>query len=129
VQNVLDRSPIVINSDGLARRSYLYGADMAIWLWSALAKKKSSHPLHIGSEHSISIRELAQAVANVSITELNFTPEIKVATTSNNPAQFHQYVPSNSDTRSYLKVQEWTSLEAGITQMIKEARPNLSTDY
>jgi nucleoside-diphosphate-sugar epimerase len=122
VQNVLDRSPIVINSDGLARRSYLYGADMAIWLWPALAKKKSSHPLHIGSEHSISIRELAQAVANVSITELNFTPEIKVATTSNNPAQFHQYVPSNSDTRSYLNVEEWTSLEAGIALMIKNLK-------
>ena len=122
VQNVLDRKPIFINSDGQARRSYLYGADMAIWLWSALAKKKSPQPLHIGSAHSISILELAQAVANVSTTELNFTPEIKIANAPDNPEQFHQYVPSNLDTRSYLKVQELTSLETGIALMIKNLK-------
>jgi nucleoside-diphosphate-sugar epimerase len=95
---------------------------MAIWLWSALATKKTPQPLHIGSEHSISIHELAQAVAKVSAKELKFTPEIKVANTSNNPSQFHQYVPSNSDTRSYLNVEEWTSLEAGIALMIKNLK-------
>ena len=123
VQNVLDRKPILINSDGQSRRSYLYGADMAIWLWSALAKKTPPHPLHIGSEHSISILELAQAVASTSATELNFTPEIRVAETSANPEKFHQYVQSNSDTRSYLNVQEWTSLNAGIAQMIRNSMP------
>jgi nucleoside-diphosphate-sugar epimerase len=123
VQNVLDRKPILINSDGRSRRSYLYGADMAIWLWSALAKKTPPHPLHIGSEHSISILELAQAVASTSATELNFTPEIRVAETAANPEKFHQYVPSNSDTRSYLNVQEWTSLDAGIAQMIRNSIP------
>ena len=120
VQNVLDRKPIFINSDGQARRSYLYGADMAIWLWSALAKKKSPQPLHIGSEHSISILELAQAVARVSTTELNFVPEIKVANPSANSEKFHQYIPSNSATKSYLNVQEWTSLETGIALMIRD---------
>jgi dTDP-glucose 4,6-dehydratase len=123
VQNVLDRKPILINSDGQSRRSYLYGADMAIWLWSALAKKTPPHPLHIGSEHSISILELAQVVAAVSAAELNFTPEIRVAETSANPEKFHQYVPSNSDTRAYLNVQEWTSLNAGIAQMIRNSMP------
>jgi nucleoside-diphosphate-sugar epimerase len=122
IQNVLNRSPIVINSDGLARRSYLYGADMAIWLWSALAKEKAPNPLHIGSERSISILELAQTVAKVSSAELNFTPEIKVAKTPDDPKKFHQYVPSNSNTRSFLNVQEWTSLESGIAQMIRNLR-------
>jgi dTDP-glucose 4,6-dehydratase len=123
VQNVLDRKPILINSDGQSRRSYLYGADMAIWLWSALAKKMPPHPLHIGSENSMSILELAQVVATVSAAELNFTPEIRVAETSANPERFHQYVPSNSETRSYLNVQEWTSLDAGIAQMIRNSIP------
>jgi dTDP-glucose 4,6-dehydratase len=120
VQNVLDRKSIHVNSDGQARRSYLYGADMAIWLWSALAKRSSPHPLHIGSEHSVSILELAQAVARVSTSELNFTPEIRVTETSANQEKFHQYVPSNSDTRSYLNVLEWTSLETGIALMIRD---------
>ena len=120
VQNVIDRKPIHINSDGQARRSYLYGADMAIWLWSALTKRSSPHPLHIGSEHSVSILELAQAVARVSTTELNFVPEIKVANPSANSEKFHQYIPNNSATKSYLNVQEWTSLETGIALMIRD---------
>ena len=121
VQNVIDRKPIHINSDGQARRSYLYGADMAVWLWSALAKRSSPHPLHIGSEHSVSILELAKVVARVSETNLNFNPEIRVANTSDDPKQFHQYVPSNSDTRSYLNVQEWTTLETSIALMIRDS--------
>lgn len=121
VQNVLDKKPILINSDGQARRSYLYGADMATWIWCALAKRESSHPLHIGSEHSVSILELAQAVARVSAVELNFVPEIKVAITVPNPASFHQYVPSNTITRSHLNVQEWTTLETGIALMIRDS--------
>ena len=120
VQNVIDRKPIHINSDGQARRSYLYGADMAVWLWSALTKRSSPQPLHIGSEHSVSILELAQAVARVSTTELNFIPEIKVANQSANSEKFHQYIPSNSATKSYLNVQEWTSLETGIALMIRD---------
>ena len=120
VQNVIDRKPIHINSDGQARRSYLYGADMAIWLWSALTQRSSPNPLHIGSEHSVSILELAQAVARVSKTELNFVPEIKVANPSANSEKFHQYIPSNSATKSYLNVQEWTSLETGIALMIRD---------
>ena len=128
VQNVIDRKPIHINSDGQARRSYLYGADMAIWLWSALTKRSSPHPLHIGSEHSVSILELAQAVARVSTTELNFAPEIKVANPSANSEKFHQYIPNNSATKSYLNVQEWTSLETGIALMIRNSGSNLSTD-
>ena len=120
VQNVIDRKPIHINSNGQARRSYLYGADMAVWLWSALTKRSSPHPLHIGSEHSVSILELAQAVARVSTTELNFIPEIKVANPSANSEKFHQYIPNNSATKSYLNVQEWTSLETGIALMIRD---------
>ena len=95
-----------------------------IWLFGyGLPSRKRSlrNPLHIGSAHSISILELAQAVANVSTTGLNFTPEIKIANAPDNLEQFHQYVPSNSDTRSYLNVQEWTSLEAGIALMIKNS--------
>ena len=120
VQNVIDRKPIHINSDGQARRSYLYGADMAIWLWSALAKRSSPHPLHIGSEQSVSILELALAVARVSTTELNFVPEIEVAIPTANSEKYHQYIPNNSATKSYLNVQDWTSLETGIALMIRD---------
>jgi nucleoside-diphosphate-sugar epimerase len=110
IQNALDRQPIAIQGDGRARRSYLYGADMATWLWSALAHGQTASPYHIGSEDSVSILELAQAVATVSGEVLNYIPEITVAKEINLSESVHQYVPANSDTRKALRVSEWTSL-------------------
>lgn len=119
VQNALDRKPIVVNGDGQARRSYLYGADMATWLWSALAHGGNGEALHIGSERSISILELAQCVARVSGEVLNYVPEVIISLPVNDSVPVHQYVPSTSQTRTMLKVEEWTTLDKTIARMMR----------
>ena len=121
IQNALDRQPIAIQGDGRARRSYLYGADMATWLWSALAHGETGSPFHIGSEHSVSILELAQTVATVSGEVLNFVPEITVAKEIDLSESVHQYVPANLDTRKALQVSEWTSLAEVIRRTLLHA--------
>ena len=121
IQNALDRQPIAIQGDGRARRSYLYGADMATWLWSALAYGKTASPFHIGSEHSVSILELAQAVATVSGELLDYVPEITVAKEIDLSESVHQYVPANSETRTALRVSEWTSLTEIIRRTMLHA--------
>jgi len=123
VQNALDRQPIAIQGDGRARRSYLYGADMAAWLWSALVHGETASPFHIGSEDSVSILELAQTVATVSSELLNYVPEITVAKEIDLSESVHQYVPANSDTRKALRVSEWTSL----TEMIRRTMLHATT--
>ena len=121
IQNALDRQPIAIQGDGRARRSYLYGADMATWLWSALAHDENEELMHIGSEHSVSILELAQTVARVSGEVLNYVPEITVAKAIDPSEPIHQYVPANLRTRQKLHVSEWTSLEELIKRTILHA--------
>ena len=121
IQNALDRQPIAIQGDGRARRSYLYGADMATWLWSALAHGKTASPYHIGSEHSVSILELAHAVATVSGEVFNYVPEITVAKEIDLSESVHQYVPANSDTKKALRVSEWTSLTEIIRRTMLHA--------
>ena len=121
IQNALDRQPIAIQGDGQARRSYLYGADMATWLWSALAHDETGSPFHIGSEHSVSILELAQIVATVCSEVLNYVPEITVAKEINLSEPVHQYVPANLHTRKTLQVSEWTSLEEVIKRTLLHA--------
>ena len=121
IQNALDRQPIAIQGDGRARRSYLYGADMATWLWSALAHDENEEPLHIGSEHSVSILELAQTVATVSGEVLNYIPEITIAKAIDPSEPVHQYVPANLRTRQTLQVSEWTLLEEIIKRAILHA--------
>jgi len=123
VQNALDRQAIAIQGDGRARRSYLYGADMATWLWSALAHGggKNTEPFHIGSEHSVSILELAQIVATVCSEVLNYVPEITVAKEIDLLEPVHQYVPANLQTRKTLQVSEWASLEDIIKRTLLHA--------
>jgi nucleoside-diphosphate-sugar epimerase len=123
IQNALDRQPIAIQGDGRARRSYLHGADMATWLWSALAHGQTTSPFHIGSEQSVSILELAQTVATVSSEVLNYIPEITVAKEIDLSESVHQYVPANSETRTALRVSEWTSL----TELIRRTMLHATT--
>ena len=119
VQNALDRKPIVIKGDGRARRSYLYGADMATWLWCALASGGNEGPFHIGSENSISVLELAQNVARVSGEVLGYVPAIAVSIPVDESLPVHQYVPSTALTRRILNVEEWTNLDGIVVRMME----------
>ncbi len=66
VRDAVEGRTIQIESDGSTVRSYLYAADLAIWLWTILAKGESARPYNVGSQHAVSIRELAKLVACVA---------------------------------------------------------------
>ncbi|MDR2626056.1 MAG: NAD-dependent epimerase/dehydratase family protein [Zoogloeaceae bacterium] len=58
--------PIHVNSDGRALRSYLYMADLMIWLLTILLHGAPTHPYNVGSDEDLSVAELARRVKKVS---------------------------------------------------------------
>jgi nucleoside-diphosphate-sugar epimerase len=110
IGDVLVGRPIKINGDGTTRRSYLYAADLAIWLWTMLFQAPSLVPINVGSAHDLSILELAQAV----VQSLNASTEIHVAKSPTPGAAVARYVPSVNRAKTMLGLNQTVSLQEAI---------------
>jgi len=117
VRDALAGGPIRVGGDGTPYRSYLYGADLAHWLWTLLARGRSGRPYNVGSERAVSIAELAATVARV--LGVSRGVEIARAPVAGRPAE--RYVPSTHRARAELGLVETVTLEDGIRRMAEEA--------
>ena len=87
IRGAVAGGPIRVHGDGTPVRSYLYAADLVIWLLTLLLKGKPNRPYNIGSDQAISLAELAQHVAT---TTDGSSVQIALAPT---PGPAERYVP------------------------------------
>jgi nucleoside-diphosphate-sugar epimerase len=115
IRDAMNGGPIIIKGDGTPRRSYLYAADLAIWLWAILLRGESGRVYNIGSEESVSIAETAQAV--VRSVSLNIRIEIQGIPNSAFPVE--QYVPSTQRAQNELGLAQSFFLDEGIKRTVE----------
>ena len=105
---------IAVRGDGTPMRSYLYTADLVIWLWTMLFRDTPAETnplvLNVGSGDAISIRALAQEV----IDELNPTLKIEVGKAPEPGQQLVQYVPNVREAEVALGLKQYIGLREAI---------------
>jgi nucleoside-diphosphate-sugar epimerase len=112
IHNVLNKEDIVIKGDGSNLRSYMYASDLTVWIWIILFKGESNFPYNIGSDLSISIKELALLIKSCT-NSMNLN--IKITDTEK---KSNNYVPSIYRAKNGLNLTMGVDLETAILKTV-----------
>lgn len=108
IGDVIGKRDVVIGGDGAPYRSYLYAADLVIWLITILIKG-DNRPYNVGSDSAIQISSLAHRVRSV----LGVDNQVIVKKVADKSVLPERYIPSVNRI-SQLELKEYTSLENAI---------------
>ncbi|MFM2322410.1 MAG: hypothetical protein RLZZ225_563 [Pseudomonadota bacterium] len=114
IYNRLNNESIVIKSNGNSYRSYLYIADLCIWLWTILFRGQNLVAYNVGSDERYSILEIANLIANIAEPKLS----VKI---NNNPGSNiapENYIPditlAREDLNLFPKINFLAALDSTI---------------
>ena len=113
IRDAMQGGPIRIGGDGTSVRSYLYAADLAIWLWTLLFRAPSMAAFNVGSEDAVNISKLADVV----VATLNPKVEIQLARQPLAGVAGARYVPSTERARQMLGLRQTVDLAESIRRM------------
>lgn len=109
IRDVLAGGPVRIAGDGTPYRSYLYAADLAIWLWTLLVRGESARPYNVGGDRAVTISELAKIVAEAAVPGTG----VEIARPpADGPVR--RYVPDVSRAQRELGLRALVPLEDGV---------------
>jgi len=118
INDAMHGKNICIHGDGTPYRSYLYAADLAIWLWTILFRAPSARAYNVGSGRALTIAELARKVDSTLGTHTGVT--ILQAPVPGQPPS--RYVPSVYRAETELGLRESVDLETAIQKTVKWAQ-------
>lgn len=114
LRDALAGGPIKIAGDGTAVRSYLYAAELVVWLLAILARGSSGRAYNVGSGEPVSILALAQQIAAAAG---NVAVQVAGCADASNPVNY--YVPDVARARVELGLQVLLPLEDGICRTVE----------
>jgi nucleoside-diphosphate-sugar epimerase len=115
IRDALAGRAISVQGDGSPVRSYLYGADMAVWLWVLLTDPSAEGEVfNVGSGRGMTIRTVAGVVADTA----GFGCGVEVTggtATGAGPV----YLPDTRKARSLLAVDETVPFAEGVRRTMR----------
>jgi len=122
IRDALAGRAIRIQGDGRPLRSYLYMADLVVWLLRVLESGTSGQAYNVGAEQAVSIRDLALQVARAAGAQ---TP-LEIAQTTTPQTLPPRYVPDTRKARLELQVTETTPLQAALIKTLQWNRQTMN---
>jgi len=115
LRDATEQGHIRVGGDGTAVRSYLYAADLVVWLLTILVFGAPSRPYNVGSEFAVTIEQLAARIAALADCDYSVARQ-----PGSDPPDV--YVPSTARAREELGLEEWTDLDGSIARTLKVLR-------
>lgn len=115
MRDAIAGGPIEVRGDGTPRRSYLYAADLLIWLLTILRKGAAGRAYNVGSEEDVTIADLAHRVARLATPPV----EVRIAGLPPRLPRPDRYVPSTRRAREELGLKQLISLDEAIARTLR----------
>ena len=109
---------IVVKGDGTPVRSYLYAADLAVWLWTVLVRGETGRTYNVGSEAPVTVSALAETVARLVAPGR----KVRILSKPDPSVPIDRYVPSTRRAREELGLAETIGLEEAVRRTAAWAR-------
>jgi dTDP-glucose 4,6-dehydratase len=116
IESVKNKTPIIVNSNNLVLRSYMYADDLVEWLMEICLNSHIDCPIYnIGSEEEVSIQYIAKLLAE------KYDLELKIPSISREN-KIDRYIPSTRKVRRELNLVQKINLEEALLQTISEIK-------
>jgi UDP-glucuronate decarboxylase len=112
IADAMANRQIHIKGDGTPLRSYLYMSDLAVWLWTMLARAEARSTYNVGSDEAVSIAELAELTAATLRPGL----AVQIDSIADPKAPIATYVPSIESARRDLDLRVMVGLSEAIAK-------------
>jgi nucleoside-diphosphate-sugar epimerase len=113
IRDALRGGPVEVRGDGTPYRSYLYAADLMVWLLTILVRARPMRPYNVGSDDARTVAEIARLVARIA------GAETRVAGSPAPGVAAERYVPSTRRARDELGLSAAIPLDEAITRTLR----------
>lgn len=114
VRDAMAGEAIKIEGDGRSLRSYLYMADVVVWLLRILGFGQTGQAYNVGSEKALSILELAEKV----VSAVGNSVSISTSLPSEETVSPSRYIPETRKAREELTLAEYTTIELALRKTL-----------